>query len=58
MDFDFCFILNSFIIRIYNDQHKKIEYEFVLSPWIARGLLGLTILLAANEPSEFIYFAF
>jgi D-alanyl-lipoteichoic acid acyltransferase DltB (MBOAT superfamily) len=37
---------------------KKFEYEFLLSPWISRGLLGLTILLAANEPSEFIYFAF
>lgn len=37
---------------------KKFEYELLLSPWIARGLLGLTILLAANQPSEFIYFAF
>jgi D-alanyl-lipoteichoic acid acyltransferase DltB (MBOAT superfamily) len=37
---------------------NKFEYEFLLSPWISRTLLGLTILLAASEPSEFIYFAF
>ncbi len=37
---------------------NKFEYELLLSPWVSRSLLGLTILLAANEPSEFIYFAF
>jgi alginate O-acetyltransferase complex protein AlgI len=37
---------------------KKFEYELLLHPWVARGLLALTILLAANEPSEFIYFEF
>jgi D-alanyl-lipoteichoic acid acyltransferase DltB (MBOAT superfamily) len=37
---------------------KKFEYELLLSPWISRVLLGLTILLAANTPSKFIYFEF
>ncbi|GAB4529045.1 MAG: MBOAT family protein [Pleurocapsa sp.] len=37
---------------------EKFEYEFLLSPWISPVLLGLTILLAANIPSEFIYFEF
>lgn len=34
------------------------EYDILRSPWVARVLLGLTILLAANTPSEFIYFEF
>jgi D-alanyl-lipoteichoic acid acyltransferase DltB (MBOAT superfamily) len=37
---------------------KKFEYELLLSPWVSRILLGLTILLAANTPSKFIYFEF
>ncbi|RMF23786.1 MAG: MBOAT family protein, partial [Cyanobacteria bacterium J083] len=37
---------------------KKFEYELLLSPWISPILLGLTILCAANTPSEFIYFEF
>lgn len=37
---------------------QKFEYELLLSPWISPVLLGLTILLAANIPSEFIYFEF
>ncbi|NES81014.1 MAG: MBOAT family protein [Moorea sp. SIO2B7] len=37
---------------------EKFEYELLLSPWVSRVLLGLTILLAANTPSEFIYFEF
>jgi alginate O-acetyltransferase complex protein AlgI len=36
----------------------KFEYEFLLSPKISPLLLGLTVLLAANLPSEFIYFEF
>ncbi len=37
---------------------KKFEYELLLSPWVSRILLGLTLLLAANTPSKFIYFEF
>ncbi|VEP11727.1 Membrane bound O-acyl transferase MBOAT family protein [Hyella patelloides LEGE 07179] len=37
---------------------NKFEYELLLSPKISPLLLGLTILLAANIPSEFIYFEF
>ncbi|NEP77515.1 MAG: hypothetical protein F6K39_04620 [Okeania sp. SIO3B3] len=37
---------------------QRDEYELLLSPWISRGLLGLTILLGATIPSEFIYFEF
>ena len=37
---------------------NKFEYELLLSPKISPLLLGLTILLAANTPSEFIYFEF
>ncbi len=37
---------------------QKFEYELLLSPWISPALLGLTILLAANIPSQFIYFEF
>ncbi|MGB3511945.1 MAG: MBOAT family O-acyltransferase [Microcoleaceae cyanobacterium] len=37
---------------------QRDEYDLLLSPWIARGLLGITILLGANTPSEFIYFEF
>ncbi|MEM6426930.1 MAG: MBOAT family protein, partial [Cyanobacteria bacterium P01_D01_bin.128] len=37
---------------------EKPEYELLLHPWVSRGLLVLTILLAANIPSEFIYFEF
>lgn len=37
---------------------RKYEYELLLSPWVSPVLLGLTILLAANTPSEFIYFEF
>ena len=36
----------------------KFEYELLLSRWVSPVLLGLTILLAANIPSEFIYFEF
>jgi D-alanyl-lipoteichoic acid acyltransferase DltB (MBOAT superfamily) len=39
-------------------QKRKFEYELLLSPWVSRVLLGLTILFAANQPSEFIYFEF
>ncbi|NEO53242.1 MAG: MBOAT family protein [Okeania sp. SIO3B5] len=37
---------------------QRDEYEFLLSPWMSRGLLGLTILLGATIPSAFIYFEF
>lgn len=37
---------------------QKFEYELLLSRWVSPILLGLTILLAANTPSEFIYFEF
>jgi alginate O-acetyltransferase complex protein AlgI len=39
-------------------QKRECEYDLLLSPWVSRTLLVLTILLAANMPSEFIYFAF
>ncbi|MEQ9486525.1 MBOAT family O-acyltransferase [Coleofasciculus sp. F4-SAH-05] len=39
-------------------QKRKFEYELLLLPWVSRVLLGLTILFAANQPSEFIYFEF
>jgi alginate O-acetyltransferase complex protein AlgI len=39
-------------------QERASEYEILLTPWISRVLLVLTILLAANIPSEFIYFEF
>ena len=37
---------------------EKFEYEFLLSRKLSPILLGLTILLAANTPSKFIYFDF
>ncbi|MEM1368811.1 MAG: MBOAT family O-acyltransferase [Cyanobacteria bacterium P01_H01_bin.15] len=37
---------------------KRFEYELLLSPWLSPCLLGLTVLLAANTPSQFIYFEF
>ncbi|MDY6782672.1 MAG: MBOAT family O-acyltransferase [Cyanobacteriota bacterium] len=37
---------------------QKFEYELLLSGWVPPVLLGLTVLLAANTPSKFIYFAF
>lgn len=37
---------------------NKYEYEFLLSPWLSPVLFGLTFLLAANIPSQFIYFEF
>jgi hypothetical protein len=37
---------------------QKSEYEFLLSPRMSLILLGLTVLLAANTPSQFIYFEF
>ena len=36
----------------------KFEYDLLLSRWLSPILLALTILLAANTPSEFIYFEF
>lgn len=39
-------------------QKREGEYDLLLSPWVARVLLGLTVLLAANTPSQFIYFDF
>lgn len=36
----------------------KFEYELLLSRWVSPILLALTFLLAANMPSEFIYFEF
>ncbi|HBB32491.1 MAG TPA: membrane-bound O-acyltransferase family protein [Cyanobacteria bacterium UBA8803] len=39
-------------------QKRQLEYELLLLPWVSRLLLGLTILLAANQPSQFIYFEF
>ncbi|MEM8807343.1 MAG: MBOAT family O-acyltransferase [Cyanobacteria bacterium P01_G01_bin.38] len=39
-------------------QERASEYELLLTPWVSKVLLGLTILLAANIPSEFIYFEF
>lgn len=37
---------------------QKFEYELLLSRWVSPILLGLTFLLAANTPSQFIYFEF
>ena len=37
---------------------KKAEYEILTSPWLSRALLGMTILLAAQTQSDFIYFEF
>lgn len=37
---------------------KRDEYDLLLSPWVSRILLGLTILLGATIPSAFIYFEF
>lgn len=37
---------------------QKFEYELLLSRWLSPLLLALTILLAANQPSQFIYFEF
>ncbi len=39
-------------------QKCECEYDLLLSPWVARVLLGLTLLLAAQTPSQFIYFDF
>jgi alginate O-acetyltransferase complex protein AlgI len=39
-------------------QERASEYELLLSPWMSKVLLALTVLLAANIPSEFIYFEF
>lgn len=39
-------------------QKRDNEYDLLTSPWVARILFGLTILLAANMPSQFIYFEF
>jgi len=39
-------------------QKRECEYDVLLSPWVARVLLGLTVLLAAQTPSQFIYFDF
>ncbi|MEG3436891.1 MBOAT family O-acyltransferase [Pannus brasiliensis CCIBt3594] len=38
--------------------NKKPEYELLLSPWVSRTLLGLTILLASTNTGDFIYFEF
>ncbi|MCA2555041.1 MAG: MBOAT family protein, partial [Microcystis sp. M04BS1] len=37
---------------------KKFEYELLLSPWMSKILLGLTILLASTNTGDFIYFEF
>lgn len=37
---------------------ERPEYELLTSPWMSKILLVMTILLAANIPSEFIYFEF
>jgi alginate O-acetyltransferase complex protein AlgI len=39
-------------------QKRAGEYDILTSPWMSRILFGLTILLAANTPSKFIYFDF
>ena len=39
-------------------QKRENEYDLLTSPWVSRALLALTILLAANTPSQFIYFEF
>jgi alginate O-acetyltransferase complex protein AlgI len=39
-------------------QKRDFEYDLLLSSWISRALFALTILLAANTPSPFIYFEF
>jgi alginate O-acetyltransferase complex protein AlgI len=39
-------------------QKRECEYDLLLSPWVSRLLLGLTVVLAANTPSKFIYFEF
>lgn len=39
-------------------QERTLEYELLLHPWVSRSLLVMTILFAANIPSEFIYFEF
>lgn len=37
---------------------KKFEYELLLSPWVSRTLIALTILLASTNTGNFIYFEF
>ena len=37
---------------------KKFEYELLLSPWLSKILLVLTILLASTNTGDFIYFEF
>lgn len=37
---------------------KREAYDLLLSPWVGRVLLALTLLLAANTPSPFIYTSF
>ncbi|MTJ51360.1 MBOAT family protein [Anabaena sp. UHCC 0253] len=39
-------------------QQGETEYDLLISPWMSRILLVLTILFAANTPSPFIYFEF
>ncbi|HEY9751164.1 MAG TPA: MBOAT family protein [Allocoleopsis sp.] len=39
-------------------QKRESEYDLLTSPWVSRALLALTVLLAANTPSQFIYFEF
>jgi alginate O-acetyltransferase complex protein AlgI len=39
-------------------QERESEYDLLLAPRVSRLLLVLTVLLAANIPSEFIYFEF
>ena len=39
-------------------QKREFAYDLLLSPWVGRVLLGLTLLLAANTPSPFIYTSF
>lgn len=37
---------------------KKFEYSLLLSPWVSRVLIALTILLASTNTGDFIYFEF
>ena len=37
---------------------ERPEYDLFISGWMPKVLLVLTVLLAANIPSEFIYFEF
>ncbi len=46
------------LVEYWSVQRERDEYEVFLNPWVSKVLLGMTLLFAANTPSEFIYFEF